>query len=131
MKDIIKSLLIWLLIIPLAIINGGLRDEIIAPIFGSNIALPLSGLILCSLILLITIFVIPKLIRVTPNTYWLIGIMWFLLTFIFESVFALGMGKTMEEVLSAYDISTGNLWIVVLIFTAIAPWLGAKISKTI
>jgi len=31
--------------------------------------------------------------------------------------------------LKAYDITTGNLWLIVVIFMGIAPWLVAKIKR--
>lgn len=46
MKKYIQILGIWFLIIPLAIINGGVREKILIKL--GNIALPLSGFILSS-----------------------------------------------------------------------------------
>ena len=47
---ILKSLIIWICFIPAAILNGGLREYILAPAFGQKWALPASGIILSGLI---------------------------------------------------------------------------------
>jgi len=56
-----KSMLIWLLIVPLAILNGALREGIIEPMIGSKYANPISGIILCILIFIVSFLFIPRL----------------------------------------------------------------------
>jgi hypothetical protein len=41
------------------------------------------------------------------------------------------VGHSFSELLKAYNITTGNLWLVVVIFTGLAPWLVAKIKRII
>ena len=43
---ILKSLIIWICFIPAAILNGGLREYVLAPAIGQKWALPVSGIIL-------------------------------------------------------------------------------------
>ncbi len=126
-----KSLLIWLAIIPFAILNGGLREKVLIPLIGAEYAFPISGLILCLLIFILCYTFIPRIGKGTTKTYWLIGLLWLLLTITFETVFGLISGNTLPELLKAYDITTGNLWLLVVLFTGIAPWLAAKIRKLI
>lgn len=33
--------------------------------------------------------------------------------------------------LQAYNITTGNIWLIVVLFTGIAPWLGGRIYKVL
>jgi hypothetical protein len=56
-----KSILIWLLIIPLAILNGGLRMEVLIPWLGESCAEPISGVILCLLIFIVSLIFIPRI----------------------------------------------------------------------
>ena len=51
---ILKSLLVWVCFIPVAILNGGLREHVLARALGEKWALPLSGIILSACIFLIT-----------------------------------------------------------------------------
>ncbi|ULQ61019.1 hypothetical protein K7I13_07140 [Brucepastera parasyntrophica] len=126
-----KSLLIWLSIIPLAIINGALRQLVIEPLIGIKYANPISGLILCCLIFIVSFIFIPKLGKGTSKTYLYIGLLWIVLTITFETVLDLVMGNTITEIISAYNITTGNLWLMVVIFIGFAPWIAAKIKRII
>ncbi len=125
-----RSMLIWLSIIPLAILNGVLRDEMLTPLIGS-LALPLSGIILCGLIFIVALLFIPLLGKNKPKNYVQIGILWVIATVVFEIMFAFVSGDTLVNVLHAYNITTGNLWAIVVIFVGLAPWLAAKIKRII
>ena len=124
---LLKSLLIWLSIIPLAILNGGLRQRILEPVFGIKIANPVSGLILCLLIFIVSFIFIPQLGNGNIGTYLIMGVLWLFLTIVFETILGLFMGNSFKEIVNAYNITTGNLWLIVVIFTGIVPLLVAKI----
>jgi hypothetical protein len=126
-----KSVLIWLSIIPLAILNGGLREAFLTPRLGETCAQPISGIILLILLFLISFILIPRIGKGTPKTYWKIGILWVILTIVFETILGLAMGDTLTELLKAYDITTGNLWFLIILSTGIIPWLVAKIKRII
>ncbi|MDR2915128.1 MAG: hypothetical protein LBV74_09900 [Tannerella sp.] len=126
-----KSLLVWLLIIPLAILNGGLREKVIIPLIGTGYGYPISGILLCLLIFIICLIFIPRIGKGTSKNYWQIGLLWLLLTIAFETIFGLFSGNTFSELLKAYNITTGNFWLLVVLFTGIAPWLAAKTRKLI
>ena len=125
---LLKSILIWISIIPLAIVNGGLRQRILDPLFGEKFANPISGLILCILIFIISLIFIPRLGKGNTRIYLIMGIIWVLLTIIFETILGLIMGNTFKEIINAYNITTGNLWLIVVVFMGIVPFLVAKIK---
>jgi len=124
-----KSILVWLLIIPLAILNGTLREAFLIPWIGESYAEPVSVIILCLLIFIVSLVFIPRIGKEEQKTYWKIGILWIVLTIVFETILGLAMGNSFRELLKAYDITTGNLWLIVVIFMGIAPWLVAKIKR--
>jgi len=126
---IIKSFLIWLAIIPLAFLNGVLREMVINPIIGAEYGHPISCFSLCLFIFIICLFSIPRIGRGTAKTYLTIGLCWMLLTILFESCLELQSGNTFAGVIKTYDISTGNLWLLVVLFVGIAPRLTAKMKK--
>jgi len=126
-----KSIWIWLLIIPLAVLNGFLRDKVIAPGIGMEYAEPLSGVILCLLILLIVCLFIPRLGKGTKKTFLRIGLVWLFLTVGFEIVLGLALGMSGREILRTYDPRTGNLWLIVVLFTWIVPLLAARLRGLI
>ena len=126
-----KSILIWLSIIPLAILNGGFREKILIPWIGESCAEPISGIILCLLIFIVSLIFIPRIGKGEQKTYWKIGILWIASTIVFETMLGLAIGKSFTELINAYDIATGNLWILVVLFMGITPWLVAKIKQII
>ena len=60
MRFVVKTLPVWLMIIPLATLNGMARDCLMQPLLGV-FALPVSGLTLCVLVLTLTWLFVPRL----------------------------------------------------------------------
>lgn len=129
MKNILRSLFVWVLIVPLAILNGGLREEILIPWLGEQIALPVSGILLCILILIVTVIFLHRVVKGRNIHYWGIGVVWVIFTIGIEFVMGTMTNTPMKEMLTAYDIRTGNLWLLVVLFIGLAPWLSTKIRK--
>ena len=58
---------------------------------------------------------------------WLIGLMWLAMTVLSECLFGrLAARKSWPELLQAYDISSGNLWLLELVVFTLSPFLVAK-----
>ena len=132
MMNILKSLIIWLCFIPVAILNGGLREYVLAKAIGEEWTLPVSGIILSVCIFLITWLLLPRMIKVfTSKDSWMIGISWALLTIVFEFAAGLAGGSTVSELLAAYNPLTGNLWLLVLATTLLSPIIVKHIHKII
>jgi hypothetical protein len=128
----IKAILIWLIMTPLGILNGGLRVYITEPLLGSKAALLLSGIILSVLIFLMAYLLIPKIGKCKTSEYILIGSMWFCLTNLFDLFISIFIENgTIMDFFRLYDITTGNLWSLVVIVCLISPVLVAKIRNII
>jgi hypothetical protein len=127
-KMIKKSILIWLSITPLAILNGGLRETFLTPWLGEHLSRPISGILLCFMIFIVSFIFIPKIGKGNEKTYIKIGVLWVSLTIIFETVLGLVTRMSCGEIFKAYDITSGNLWLIVVLFIGFAPWLVAKIN---
>lgn len=121
--NVIRSLLVWLCFIPVAILNGGLRQYVLVRWFGEVGANALSGVLLSLFILLITWLLLPRIVRYNQKESYRIGIVWMLLTIGFEFIFGLTGGISFRELLSAYNPMSGNLWLLVVITTFGAPRL--------
>ena len=127
--NILKSLIIWFCFIPVAILNGGLREYLLAKAIGEEWALPVSGIILSVCIFLITWLLLPRMIKAfTSKDGWLIGIGWALLTIVFEFAAGLAGGSTVSELLAAYNPLSGNLWLLVLLTTLLSPVIVRKVK---
>ncbi len=123
-----KSLLIWAAIIPLAILNGIVREAFLRPWLGPSPALLTSGILLSGLIFLMAWLFIPRLQRpgkTIPTGK--IGSAWLLLTVAFETGMGLAQGASASEPLANYNPQGGNLWLFVVLFTGCAPHLACRI----
>lgn len=120
---VIRSLLVWLCFIPVAILNGGLRQYVLDRWLGEVGANALSGVLLSLFILLISGLLLPRIIKYNQKESYQIGIVWMLLTIGFEFTFGLTSGISFQELLSAYNPMTGNLWLLVVVTTFGAPRL--------
>ena len=130
MKVIMKSLLVWLLIIPLAVLNGMGRRCALEPLLG-RYALPASGITLCMLVLALTWLCIRRVGVSAPRQLAVIGFVWAVLAMVFEGVLGLALRRTVADLVAAYDITSGNLWLLVVVCVGCAPWVAAKIRKLV
>jgi hypothetical protein len=122
-----KLLLIWLAILGLAFINGALRELVLVPSLGMPLALVISGIILSACILAVTVFALPKLGSVSTGEALGVGLLWLLLTLIFEFSFGrFYQHKSWGELMEAYAFSGGNIWPVVLLVIVSAPLVARR-----
>lgn len=127
LKKYIQAIGIWILIIPLAILNGGLRETVFVKL--GDVALPLSGIILSFSIFLVAYLLIPKIKDCTVKDYILFGIIWFFLTNLFDLSMYLSEGGGFRDLLNSYHFSKGNLWFLVVMTTLFSPIIVSKIKK--
>ena len=124
---LIKSVGVWLVLLVFAMINGLLREKILTPLLGIQFSLPLSGIIFSSIIFLITFIFIPLFGKADVSIYFTIGSLWVLLTLGFEFLFGhFVTGKNWLEIIQVSNIKNGDLFLFILIVSAISPWLAAR-----
>src|SRR3989344_5457198 len=127
---LLKTVAIWFVILVAAIANAAIREKLLVPAFGSGIALPVSGLLLTVFIFLIAYAFVPLFGGRKNKTYLAIGAVWFFLTLAFEFVFGhFVAGKPWHEILRVFDVSKGDLFVVALCATLVAPWVTAKLRR--
>lgn len=123
-----KAVLLWLVLMVLAILNGTVRIKLIIPYTGPTAGLAISTVMLCGLILLATWAGIRWLGPASTSQAWGIGLLWLVMTLVFE--FGAGhflFKKPWSELLLDYNIANGRIWILVPIVTALAPWWMARV----
>jgi len=124
----VKAFAVWLGILVLAIANGSLREAVLIPAFGMLTGLVISGVLLSGFILAAAYFTLSWFGRRSVTGYTAIGFGWVCLTLIFEFTFGyFAQGKSWAQLLEAYTFRDGNIWPVVLVVAAIAPYVAAKI----
>lgn len=127
MALIAKSLTIWLVILFCAVANGALREGVLIPHLGKAPGFFLSGVLLSALILVITFLALPWLGAHRQAQLIGLGAFWLALTLVFEISFGRFQGKPWAVILEAYTFKDGNIWPVVLLVTAAAPCVAARL----
>ena len=129
MKQLFKYFLLWIPMLFIAVLNGAARDLWYKKIIGE---LPGHQVSTFSLIILFGFYIWAVLKKYPPNSVGqsiLIGIFWLVLTLLFEFGFGIIRGKTWSAILHDYNIFDGRIWILVLIWITIAPFLFYKWSR--
>jgi hypothetical protein len=127
MHFLIRSFLIWLLFIPLAVLNGALRDLLLTPALGDTLGRAISSLTLSFLIFGLTVLFIKKLGVDTLQGLFIVGGFWLVLTVMFEFTFFIAvMGHPMDVLFEDYNLFRGRLWFLVLITTFFSPFLAFR-----
>lgn len=124
---LLKSVVVWLAILLVAILNGALRDAALVSLLGPTVARFLSGIILCAVILAAAGLTARWFGTLSPGSRWYIGALWLVLTLAFELTVGYAQHQSWQKLLDAYTFQGGNLWPLVLVTTFIAPWAGARI----
>jgi hypothetical protein len=132
MHYLIKSFFVWLLFIPLAVVNSALRDLALVPLLGDTMGRDISSLTLALLILVLTLLMVNRLGVYARAACLVVGAFWLILTLMFEaSFFVLAMIHPMDKLLKDYDLFRGRLWAIVLAAIFFAPLLAAKLNKKV
>ena len=126
MKKYLKAVGIWFLIIPVAILSGALRESVLNKL--GNISLPLSGIILSICIFLVAYLLIPKIKNCKRKDYIIFGIIWFILTNLFDLLMYISEGENFLALINSYNFMSGNLWILVCITSLISPIVVYKLK---
>jgi hypothetical protein len=124
---LLKSFIIWILFVFLAILNGTSRQKYISPKLGDYSGHVISTVILILVIFVVTFFFVRHLQTDSTKDLLTIGIFWVVLTVLFE--FGFGhyvMGHPWSRLLADYNIFKGRLWCLVLLNNLVAPLICGK-----
>jgi hypothetical protein len=123
-RFLLRGLAFWPTLPVLAVLNGLLREKVMAPALGPA-ALPLSGVLFAALVLGASAAFLA-LVRTphSPRDLWALGGLWAGLALVFEVVlFGLVAGVPAAELRAAFDPSGGNLFALVILATLVGPRL--------
>lgn len=125
----IKAALVWLLIACLAILNGIVREQVMAPVIDAAAALPLSGVTLTVVVFLVTYGCFGFIGAKTRAACLSVGVQWVLMTLAFEFLFGrLVADKSWVTLWQTFNLARGDLFLLVLAASLLSPWLVAKIK---
>lgn len=115
------------MIIPIAILNGGFREYVLVKL--GVLAHPLSGIILSVCIFIVAYLLVPKIKNCVKRDYIFFGVMWFILTNLFDLSAYIKEGEGFAGLLQSYNIFTGNTWLLVVLTALFAPTIVMKIKE--
>jgi hypothetical protein len=120
----------WIGMVILAILNGAVREKTYGPFMRELSAHQLSTLI--GLILFgLYIWVLSGIYRIESSSQaFVIGGMWLMMTILFEFIFGhFVMGHPWRKLFHDYNIVKGRVWLLVLIWTAVAPYVCYRVRS--
>lgn len=126
---ILRYTLAWFILMVAAIINGAIREAVYKNRLGDLSAhqfSTLTGIILIGVI-------VWGLSRLWPlasaKQAWTVGFVWLAMTIAFEFLFGNFIaGHPWSKLLHDYNIFAGRVWLLVLIWTTIAPYVFYKLK---
>ena len=125
-----KYIIAWFPMIFIAIANGLFREKFLASRLNELQAHQMST---ASMIILFGIYVWILFKIWSPmsaNQAIFIGLIWLLLTVIFEFLFGHYVaGHSWDKLLNDYNILQGRVWILVLIWISISPYIIYQLQK--
>ncbi len=128
----LKAAAIWFLIACLAVANGLLREQVLAPKLGMTAALPLSGISLSIIVFAVTYWLFFLIRGGDASTYLLLGLQWVLMTLAFEFLFGHYVaGKSWATLRAGLHPLTGDLFSLVLVVSLLSPSVVARIRGAI
>lgn len=125
-----KAISLWILILFFAALNGVFREAVLLPILGKPFGLILSGLLLSIFVVVVAWIFVPRIFDVERVKPVYVGMLWLVLTLMFEFVFGRWVqGRSWAALLEAYTFKDGNIWPIVLVVTFLAPILAAQYAS--
>lgn len=128
---LLRAFGVWCSFVLMAVINGALRESVIAPRLGTVRGGQLSAILLALMIFLVTYFSIRWIAPRDPQDAWLAGFGWLLLVLVFEFGFGRAQGMSWSAMLEEYKFWTGKLWVLVLLSATTAPFLSGRLRHLI
>jgi hypothetical protein len=127
---LVKYFLLWFPMVIIAIINGTIRQLFFTNFsdeLGSHQLSVISGITFFAIYIW---FITGKWEIESALMAIKIGLMWLVMTVIFEFLFGhYVMGNSWEKLLHDYNLLEGRLWVVILIWTTISPSVFYLIRK--
>lgn len=123
-----RAIVVWFVLLVIAVLNGTFRVAVLIPRMGDAAAHVVSTILLCAEMLVLAWFTVPWIAIPNGARAVAIGLLWVALTLVFEFGFGHYVShKPWSELLADYDILRGRIWPLVLVTTAVAPWLVSRL----
>jgi hypothetical protein len=126
---ILRYTIAWFAMMVLAIINGAFREYFYKSKLGDPAANQVSTVILLILVTAYIWLLIKRWPFRSAAQAWLIGIIWFIMTELFEFGMGISAGDSWEKMIGAYNVFAGQLWIFIPLWILISPYLFYRLFR--
>jgi len=125
------STIVWFLLIFAAIFNAAIRESFFSPNFGEHAGHVMSTITFICILFAVSYLLFRKVdMEYTQRNLVVVGILWLVLTILFEFGFGhFVMGNSWEKLLADYNLLQGRVWVLVPIATLFLPWLNGHYLK--
>jgi hypothetical protein len=130
MKTILIFTALWIGLVALAILNAILRENVYGKTISELSAHQLSTFIFVLIIGAYTYFATKIFPLQSSEQALLVGGIWLFMTISFEFIFGhYIMGHSWHKLLNDYNLIEGRVWVVVLVWTFLAPYTLYRIQS--
>lgn len=128
-----KAALTWFLFIPLAVINGTVRELLYKPHIGELLAHQISTFLASIAVIAVAYFLLVKEIEnISDKTLLIIGFLWVSLTVGFEFSFGYYVEHlSVSKMIADYNLLNGRVWILFLIIVFLTPLTVKALHKVL
>ena len=125
---VVKAFGMWLVLLVVAFINGGIREMLIVPRVGEQVGHMIGVVVFSGAIFGITYGFVKAIGQLRSSMLFLIGLFWLVLSLLFEfGFFHYVMHEPWSKLLADYNIFRGRFLIVVWLSTLFSPLICGKI----
>lgn len=130
-KIIIRALLTWILFIPIAILNGILRNDVYQQYTGELLGHQISTITGSIAFVALVYLMMGKLVKDLEGKHLIwIGLVWIAMTICFEFPFGhYVIGHSWQKLFHDYNILEGRIWILFLLVCACSPLIVKKMVE--
>lgn len=121
-RPLFRAFVVWMVLLVAAVINGIVREAVLAPFWGPTVAHWVSTLLLSAGIFFATLLLSPWLDLRSRREAWWVGALWFALTVGFEFIAGhFVFGTPWPTLLADYNLAQGRIWILIPVVTLLTP----------
>jgi hypothetical protein len=114
----------WLVLLAAMLANGFVRVLLLEPRLGEVLARQVATAVGVSIVVAVAGGFVRRRPHAGSAELLGVGVLWLLLTLVFELLFGhFVAGASWEELMADYDVLEGRLWPLVLLAVVLGPWL--------
>jgi hypothetical protein len=125
---LIPAVLVWLLLAAAMFANGTLRVLVFQPRLGEHLARQVATGTGLLVVFTFALVLVRRLESPSSADLLKVGVLWLVLTLVFEFGMGTLSGASWETMLADYDILHGRLWPLIPVSALIAPWFWGAVG---